>query len=612
MVGIVMRFFLVGVVLSAACAKVEHGQVQAVQDGTRVLGLVANSDGTYEFKLCTKLDAYPDEVLADTDKCINPLMNADGSVKVFSSLPETPSTAGVRALDWTIALLVASVVGGTSYFVARYMVTNRVIKQLARKKYVVGLENSYDATLKRLDDSEAKAMKEKWKELRIMEQVDDSWKIEGKLRDHILSGKKLKHFRRDVDEVENKLIDLDMELKSGERYAARLEEGINEMLKEAKKPDKFDEDRIKELQQKNLIFGSIRGYVEENRHLADVQLPAPVNEYLKDMTLPDYLKQLDDEISTFLTKQVADSADNLKLFTSEELRVRKENLETAVEGFKKFELSALNQEEVDIVKEVIKKVKDLIEKYPVVDERSNIKTALTKAKQRLENVDEDSRYAFGQELIDGIRGEMKADLKRVTKRLRKRGTDEGSPEKIIEGYGGAVRGLVTNTAYAKTDSKRRLANIGDKGDDASDGSSTSYWGRVKEIFNYGLFGRDKKVVVDEDKVVEALANGQDVRIIDFKRRRDKLVGHLSGVLTFIGATSSPDGSRKLPGNNKIAVAKRWHDLTSDEYSASATQVEDLRQLIDGLAEVSGTRVSPEVFYFLLRDSDPKEINSVKE
>ena len=621
MVSMIMRSCIV-VVLVAACGKVDHGQVQSVQDGSRVLGLVANDDGTYEFKLCDKLDAYPDEVLADTSKCINPLMNADGSAKVFNARPATPSTVGTWLFDGAIALTVATIAGVLSYGVARYLVKTKVIKRLAREKYVVGLEDSYNATIRQLPDGEAEKMATKWKEKRIMVESDGSWQLEQGLREHILGGNKLKKFNKKNDAVEQLLIDLDSELKSGERYTARIAKGLDDMVTEAKqkKPTQLQEpsaekqtideiskenqDALPELQElleKKMVFDDIRVYLEENERLAKVELSPTVKKYLKGMTLPEYVRKLDDDTSKFLARKIIKNTDDnlgdLGLLTSEELLMRKKNLDNALEVLKKIDTSTLDKDGAEKMGEAIKEVNELIGDYPVADNHARIVEILTDAKSV--KGETSNHKTLNQELAKTI-NLMSSDLKRARKQLRERikPTTEGSPEKIIAGHEKSVRNIVNNTPNAKKDGKRRLAeNAGNNGEANSvDGhQKASFWDRVRGITNY----RHDEIVIDKDEVVKDLVEGKD-RIVDIKKGKDKLVSHLTGLLAFTGLIFTEDGSRKLPGNKRIAVAKRWHDLTTGDYSSSATRVDDLRRLIDGLAEVSGARVSPEVFYFLLR------------
>ena len=597
MVSVIMKLCVV-VVFIAACGEVDHGQVQSVQDGSRVLGLVANDDGTYEFKLCDKLDAYPDKVLSDTSKCINPLMNADGSAKVFSVVPETPSTTGVRLFDSAIALTIATVAGLLSYGVARYLVKTKVIKRLAREKYVVGLEDSYNATVRQSRGIEGDDLaNNKWQEKVIIEQTaDGSWQLKQGLREHILGGNKLKKFN-EVEGIENRLMDFDTELKSGERYTARIAKGLEGLVEEAKEKKPDD---LQDLLEKRMVFEDIRVYLEENRQLAEVELSATVEKYLKGMTLPQYLRQLDDDTSKFIGKKIKDSDDNLGLLTSEELVTREKNLEIALEEFKKIDTSTLDNDGTEKTKEAINKVKELIEGYPVADNRDKIVEILADIKGKATDGDLEVHETLNQELTKMI-GTLAGDWKRVRKQLRERikPTTEGSPENIIAGYEKSVRKIVNNTSNAKNDGKRRLAELSKNSEGNEDSVKKKApfwdWDRVKGIFNY----RHDEIVIDKDKVVKDLVEGKD-RIIDIKKGKDKLISHLTGLLTVTGLMSTDAGSRKLPGHKRVAVAKRWHDLTTGDYSSSATEVDDLRQLIDGIAEVCGARVSPEVFYFLLR------------
>ena len=113
------------VMLSAilACGSLhteESAQSKAVRDRSRVLGLALMDDGTYQFRLCRLHQDYTSEVLAN--ECINPLVNEDGTARVFNSVPLKPGKALATFRNWATGFLVGSIIGGFLYTVGRFYV----------------------------------------------------------------------------------------------------------------------------------------------------------------------------------------------------------------------------------------------------------------------------------------------------------------------------------------------------------------------------------------------------------------------------------------------------------------------------------------------------------
>ena len=94
--------------VAVACGSVkEAAQSKAVRDRSRVLGLALMDDGTYQFRLCRMHKDYTAEILAN--QCINPLINEDGTARVFNNIPDKPGTVLAKVRNWFAAGIVSVV-----------------------------------------------------------------------------------------------------------------------------------------------------------------------------------------------------------------------------------------------------------------------------------------------------------------------------------------------------------------------------------------------------------------------------------------------------------------------------------------------------------------------
>ena len=101
---------ILAMLMSSACSEMgNYAHTSAVHDGMRALGLAQMPNGTYEFRLCEVAEAYTPEMLAE--KCINPLVAADGLPLVFNEIPERPGTLVAHIGNWDSYDRVCSLVG---------------------------------------------------------------------------------------------------------------------------------------------------------------------------------------------------------------------------------------------------------------------------------------------------------------------------------------------------------------------------------------------------------------------------------------------------------------------------------------------------------------------
>ena len=106
---------------------------------------------------------------------------------------------------------------------------------------------------------------------------------------------------------------------------------------------------------------------------------------------------------------------------------------------------------------------------------------------------------------------------------------------------------------------------------------------------------------NEGEVLERFADNEDGGEVVVEKGLEKLFGHVAGVGTFAAfAVPATSLREKLNGHARISVSKHWRNLTGDYDLATAARIDDMRTIIEGLAEATGAKVSEEVFYFLLR------------
>ncbi len=111
--------------------RTETAQSKAVRDRVRVLGLALMSDGTYQFRLCRLHETYTTQILAEA--CINPLVNEDGSAKIFNDVPAKPGTALARLRNWVTAGLAGAIAGTFLYKIGRFYVKGKAKDRLIGK-----------------------------------------------------------------------------------------------------------------------------------------------------------------------------------------------------------------------------------------------------------------------------------------------------------------------------------------------------------------------------------------------------------------------------------------------------------------------------------------------
>ena len=127
-----------------ACGSVEEAaETEAVRDRSRVLGLADMGDGTYQFRLCRPHKSYTAAVLEKD--CINPFVDREGMPKVFSSVPERPSTATAHVRNLILVSIGAPVLAGALiYKPGRFIYKSKASSRMTGKIRVKKLEARLD------------------------------------------------------------------------------------------------------------------------------------------------------------------------------------------------------------------------------------------------------------------------------------------------------------------------------------------------------------------------------------------------------------------------------------------------------------------------------------
>lgn len=250
--------------MSGACGEMgTHARTSAVHDGMRALGLAQMPDGTYEFRLCEMAETYTPETLEE--KCINPLLAADGSPLVLSEIPEHPGTLRAHVGNWVITGLLVATVMLAVYGIGRYVAKLKATNELSREAYAAGLRRSLTTSgkyphfelpehvenrlLKKLEMADIEDFDIVGKKATEKEHIESHivYKFADKLElnsgreinvNKLLTDKKLQKSLKEEEarEISELLIELEESLKSGNDYVATLMEGLEVMSAKKKRP----------------------------------------------------------------------------------------------------------------------------------------------------------------------------------------------------------------------------------------------------------------------------------------------------------------------------------------------------------------------------------------
>ncbi len=600
-----MRLGSVLLLCSACGGSGDYARPSAVHDGRRALGLVQMPGGTYEFKLCEVTEAYTPEVLEE--RCINPLLTADGLPLVLSEVPVPPGTLATKFWQMGVTVGAAAVAGLVVFALGRHIVKMKAGAQLGREAYYDQLVES----LKRSKSIDGNTLVSS--NGALVEKV----KLGGKeynLR-ALLENKKLqkKLSKKEKLELGVLLLNLENSLKSGTAYADSLTQAITKINGQP------DGGIAKALSENSLI----KTETDENGRLVKLVLDDGVVESLRknrplDEQSHEALQALDELVSreariNRLERGLAENSKKIaKLIKGNDemdgiVSGKRRSLvlsDTIKDALRKGEVDTKSSEE-----KTLRKLEELIDK-----EALGSKTPLYKT--RAQGYEEIARKAIyskervspivaetGEKIVAKIAGQLDGQnydlIARLEEQVRKAGNLEDLQEGLTEVVGEShkdLKKIITETVKNAPTAKRGGFSGGFK-----PSKWFTYWDEDKsKLPSYMETTGDPAVrVVNRKKVVSYIANNKEVGEVQVERGIEKFIGQAAGAAVVIISTTAL--RKKLPGHAKLSATERWDALTGDFYELTTEgRVADMHTIIKGIAAVTGGEVSDEVFYFMLR------------
>ena len=216
------------------------------------------------------------------------------------------------------------------------------------------------------------------------------------------------------------------------------------------------------------------------------------------------------------------------------------------------------------------------------------------------------------ELLDIARAaDSPTDLKKITEAVRNSSLFKSTDQQIADDLAALrdettakVEDIIESTQEELINSKEsffkgiasRMKNF-----KLSDNKIFHYWDKdIGELPRYK--NTDKRIavrVIKRQEVVSRLADHEDVGAAQVKKGFEKLLGHVTTAATFV-AIPVTSLRKKLSGHARLNAAKRWGALTGSYELTAEGRIDDMRTIIEGIAEIMGAKVSDEVFYFMLR------------
>ena len=643
-----MRLGLVilAVLLVNACgAGSDYARTSAVHDGVRALGLVQMPDGTYEFRLCEMAETYTPEVLAE--KCINPLLAADGLPLIFSEIPAQPGMLAAQIWNWGITIAAAAAVGLSFYAIGRHIVKIKAIDKLSREAYSEDLLQSL-ASSKQYEHFK---LPERLKARLLTENEDaklitfaKEMKLEsGKtinLRE-LLENKKLQKYKKlqipktlkkgEVREISESLVELEESLKSGKAYRDTLVEGLDEM-------------NDKGITLVDGVLGKIVREDGSGKFMLEDYITESLgkNSPIKD-EYHEALQKLDKQVAEVLGKEEKSISSQQRNIVRLEAAAGLDEVLKVVEGVGDDAIVAAQKGDEKLLaltkndlRDRVKELSELIEdgskgadevKEKLTSVRERVDAAVAAWKQQDEEVSsitDDNKVTKSMEnFIKTTRREKLKDWNKKTKKAEKEAQKRFKKAAAFETGAKAYNDNARQAVHS--DTVRGVNSEVEEMKDAPDNLKNTERGFLKETFtrlrNFKLKNSKIFTYWDDDasklpsytdannkfavrianrkEVVDRLAKHEDVGEARVEKGVEKLVSHLAGVATFV-AIPITSLRKKLSGHDQVSAAKRWDALTGSYELAAEGRVEDMHTIIEGIAKVTGSKVSDEVFYFMLR------------
>ena len=622
-----MRLGLVilAVSLVNACgAGSDSARTSAVHDDVRALGLVQMPDGTYEFRLCEMAETYTPEVLAE--KCINPLLAADGSPLIFSEIPAQPGMLAAQIWNWGITIAAAAAVGLSFYAIGRHIVKIKAVDELSREAYSKGLLQSLASSkqyehFKLPEHLKARLLRED-ENTKLITFVKEMKLESGKTINlsELLENKKLQKYKKlqipktlkkgEVREISESLVELEESLKSGKAYGDTLVKGL----------DKMNDKGI------TLVDGVLGKIVREDES-GKFMLKDSIAESLgKNSSIEneyhEALQKLDKQVAEVLGKEEKSISSQQRNIARLEAATGLDEVLKVVEGVGDDaivaaqkgdeKLLALTENNLrDMVEELSELIKDgskgadeVKEKLTSVRERVDAAVAAWKQQdQEVSSITDDKVTKSMEDFIKTTRREKLKDWNKGTKKAEKKAQKRFKKAAAFETGAKAYNDNAHHAVHSNTvrGVNREVEEMKDASDKLKNSKIFTYWDDdASKLPSYTDANNKLAVrIANREEVVDRLAKHEDVGEARVEKGVEKLVSHLAGVATFV-AIPVTSLRKKLSGHAQVSAAKRWDALTGSYELAAEGRVADMHTIIEGIAKATGSKVSDEVFYFMLR------------
>lgn len=638
--------------VAVACGSVntqEVAQSKAVRDRSRVLGLAQMDDGTYQFRLCRLHKTYTAEIL--TNECINPLVNEDGTEKVFNHVPEKPGTALAKFRNWLAAALAGTIAGVVIYKVGRFYVKTKARDRLVGRSMwerhgaeVDGAKahNDFELVVRLKDETAEGSAVVGGKDFTQAIEFVDNYKrnVEGNIETARTAIKDAiaKPLKVDIGTIEKSLEgartvlqqadsgfnldskpiqDLAQEIATLEKETEKLSSAEAKDLVDTLQKMERDVDTVfKRVHSKEGLRLQLSG--EEKRALAAVaEEDSAVATAVRDWKdNKEELSLLDDEglslINAKLTrlkKQIAEQGSSDEL--QSELRKVEDEQKTALKEIKKLEKVFVGLKDVkdEMVKKLIR-IDDVAKKsdpdYHVSRGEKTIlqlERDITKYQQQIE---ENSGREATQNLSAKL-AETKAALK---ERIKSYNPSQKQPmvNEEQEKVGKAIKAnpVVEKAEQAAQDAAKGAEDMRGGGDglfaNSLDKVGRGIKGGVKFLRGFPWLGKEtleygklnKITISDEDKIVAKLAHDVQVGNIEVQKGAEKLAAQAVGISAFLSLPLTA-WSRYLPAHALLSAEKNWTEVTGGY--AAAKRIDDMLTILDGIAQATASKVTPAAITF---------------
>ena len=595
--------------VTLACGSIngeETAQSKAVRDRSRVLGLSLMGDGTYQFRLCPLHKNYTAAILAN--ECINPLVNEDGTARVFNDVPAKPGTALAKFRNWATAALAGTIAGVLIYKFGRFYVKTKARDRIVGKA--------------RLKHHQAKIAEAKaGNDFEFVTQLGATGVSSVGGKDFSKAIAFADSYGKEVEGKIEKAIDAVVSVKesviiSPDTFSGTIKGPLSEARKALQKADSgfnLDENlaqRIEALEGE--VTSKMVGVSSEK--------------------LDGVLKEFESEARA-IYKRVQGKADlRLQLSDAEEKSLfailDTDSVFDAVSNWKhnRAELSLLDNE-IQEVEKVFLKLKDgkdeLVERLLRIDDvvktapderailqlKQDIDTyskAVKESEDRLKNLDNPDE---AKAQLSKAKAQLNRAKAQLTERIKTHNPQKGEDIKAYqEKTGEAIKfdPVAEKIEEFKAEAKHSggeglfADGLGKVGNGIKGNKIVK--GGVKFMSGFPWFGEDtlkysklnKITVTDEDKVVAKLARGDEVKDVEVQKGAEKLSAQVVGISAFLSLPLTA-WSRYLPGHALLSAEKNWTEVTGGH--ATAKRVDDMLTILDGIAQATDAKVSQEALIF---------------